>query len=378
MDTDLNETQLMLREAARSLLMTRYPAKMALQMANDNIGYPLELWQEISELGWPGLVFPSNYGGEDGSFLDLTVLLEETGRAMLPAPLLSTVVLAGLPILHAGSEKQKNESLPPLCKGKLKATMALTESEIGYSSSAIKMRAKQDGHDFILSGIKMFVPDAHVADIILCVARTSGETDSDRGITVFIVDCKAEGLERRLLKTFDGFKQAEVIFNNVRVPGTSALGKVGQGWKIVRDTVDLAAVAKSAEMLGGAEAILARTIDYAKIRHQFDQPIGAFQAVQHRTADMKVDVDAMRLITYQAAWMLSEGIPCRKEISMAKAWNSDAFKRVAMSGIRTHGGVAFMEDHDVSLHYRRAMTSEFSYGDADFHRILVLQEILDE
>ena len=372
MDIDLSEEQEMLKKMARDFLADKCPGTLVREMMEDERGYPPDLWREIADLGWLGLMFPGNYGGEDFNFLDLSVLLEEMGRVSFPGPFFSTVVLGGLPILRMGTEEQKKEFLPKICKGDLLATLALTEAEPSFNSSGVKMKATADGDDFILSGTKMFVPDAHIADLLVCVARTGQAGESDQGITVFLVDGKSPGLERNLLQVVDGSKQCEVIFKDVRVPKKAVLGEVGKGWADIERVLKLAAVAKCAEMLGGAQRMLDMAIQYAKEeRKQFGSFIGSFQAIQHHCANMATDVDGIRMTTYQAAWMLSENLPCNREVSIAKAWASDAFKRVTILGVRVHGGIGFMEDHDASILYRKARTDEFSFGDADFHRDII-------
>jgi alkylation response protein AidB-like acyl-CoA dehydrogenase len=274
-----------------------------------------------------------------------------------------------------GTDEQKKEFLPKLCKGDLLATLALTEADASFDPSAVTLKAIPDNDSFILSGSKLFVPDAHIADLLICVARTSPAGEPDQGITVFLVNGKSPGLERNLLTTVDGSKQCEVIFKEARVSKNAVLGEADAGWEAIERILALAAVAKCAEMLGGAQRVLAMAIQYSKERQQFGRFIGTFQAIQHHCANMATDVDGMRLTTYQAAWMLSESLPCKKEVSIAKAWASDAFKRVTCLGVRVHGGVGFMEDHDVSIFYRKARTDEFSFGDADFHRNIVSQEL---
>ncbi len=375
MDIDLSEEQEMLRKMARDFLADKCPGTLVREMMEDERGYPPELWREIADLGWLGLVFPSDYGGEDFNFLELAILLEEMGRVSFPGPFFSTVVLGGLPILHMGTDEQKKEFLPKLCRGDLLATLALTEADASFDPSAVTLKAIPDNDSFILSGSKLFVPDAHIADLLICVARTSPAGEPDQGITVFLVNGKSPGLERNLLTTVDGSKQCEVIFKEARVSKNAVLGEADAGWEAIERILALAAVAKCAEMLGGAQRVLDMAIQYSKERQQFGRFIGTFQAIQHHCANMATDVDGMRLTTYQAAWMLSESLPCKKEVSMAKAWASDAFKRVTFLGLRVHGGVGFMEDHDVSIFYRKARTDEFSFGDADFHRNIVSHEL---
>jgi len=377
MDIDLNEQQEMLRRIARDFLADKCPVSAVRKIieAEDEADYPPNLWREITDLGWLGLPFPSEYGGEGGSYLDLVVLLEEMGRVCFPSPFFSTVVLGGLSILHIGNDEQKREFLPKICKGKLFVTLALTEPDIRFESSGVTLEAAADKGDFILSGTKLFIPDTHLADFIICVARTNKSENPEDGLTLFLVNTKSEGIEYYPLKTLDGGKQSEVVFKKVKVPAVYVLGEVDKGWAAALKVLKHAAVAKCAEMLGGAQMVVEMTAQHAKDRHQFGQPIGAFQVIQHLCADMLTDVDTMRLITYEAAWMLSEGIPCTKIVAMTKAWSSNVYKRVVLSGLRIHGGIGFQEEHDMSLFYKKAQLNEFSFGDADFHREVIAQEL---
>jgi len=369
MDFGLSEGQKMLKQTARDFLVAECPSSLVKEMASDDRGYTAEMWRKMAELGWMGLAFPVEYGGTGGSFLDLAVLLGEMGRACLPGPFFSTVVLGGMTILELGNEKQKQELLPMIAKGELIITLALTEPGGSYSTSEMTVAATADGDNYIISGTKLFVPDAHIADYIICAAKTA------KGVTLFLVDSKSPGISYSLLKTIAGDKQCEVVFNKVKVPQDNILGDLGQGWIQLQSILRRASIAKCAEMVGGAQQVLEMTIDYVKQRVQFGQPIGAFQAIQHHCANMATDVETSKFITYQAAWRLSEGLPCNQEAAMAKAWVSDAYRRVTLLGHQCIGGIGFMEDHDLPLYSKRAMGAETAFGDADFHREVVAQEL---
>jgi len=369
MDYGLNEEQEMLKKIARDFLTAECPKSLAREMAKDDRGYTPELWHKMAELGWIGLAFPEKYGGGGGSFLDLTVLLEEMGRACLPGPFFSTVVLGGMTILEAGNEVQKQELLPKIGEGNLIVTLALTEPGGGYNADKITMEAIASGDNYIISGIKLFVFNAHIADYIICVSKTKD------GTTLFLVEGKSPGINHTLLKTIAGDKQCEVAFDKVSVPKQNVLGEVGKGQIQLQEVLCKAAVAKCAEMVGGAQQTLEMTVDYVKQRIQFGQPIGAFQAVQHHCANMVTYIDTSRFLSYKAAWMLSEGLPCGKEVAMAKAWASDAYRQVTLLGHQCIGGVALVEDHDLPLYSKRAKAAEVAFGDAEFHREVVAQEL---
>ncbi|GAG98474.1 unnamed protein product, partial [marine sediment metagenome] len=290
---------------------------MVKEIEESELGYSPELWKEVAGLGWMGLAFPEKYGGSDMSFLDLAILLEEMGRACLPGPYFSTVVLGGLTILDIGSEEQKQEYLPKIASGEAIFTLALTEPSASYDATSIETKAIADKDGYIINGTKLFVPDANVAHYMLVVARTEAKSKAEEGITIFIVDAKSPGISHTVLKTIANDKLCEVVFDQLKVPKENILGELNQGWKEVQKIIQRAAVAKCCEMVGCIQQALDMTVDYAKERKQYDRPIGSFQVIQHYCADMATDVDGTRLSTYQAAWMLSEGLPCTQEVAIA-------------------------------------------------------------
>ena len=375
MDLVLAEEQEMLKKAAHDFLVDKCPKTLVREMEEDEKGYSPQLWQEMAELGWIGLVFPENYGGGDMSFLDLSVLLEETGRACLPGPFFSTVILGGLPILDVGSDEQKQEYLPKIASGKAIFTMALTEPSAGYDAASVKVQATADNDGYIINGTKLFVPDAHIADYMLCVARTSDTAKAEDGITIFIVDAKSPGISCTVLKTIAKDKQCEVVFDQVKVPKENILGKLNEGWGEVQKIIERTAVAKCCEMVGGMQAVLDMTVEYAKQRVQFDVAIGTFQAIQHHCANILIDVDSSKVITYEAAWRLSNGLPGSREAAMAKAWVSDAYRRIVTLATQAHGGTGIIEDHDMPLYFRRAKAGELAFGDTRLHRKTVAHEL---
>ncbi len=367
----LTEEQEMLKKTARDFLADKCPKKFVKQMEESETGYSAELWQEMAELGWMGLVFPDKYGGGDMSFLDLAVLLEEMGRACLPDPFFSTVVLGGLSILDFGSEEQKQEYLPGLIRGEKILTLALSEPGYhNYDASAVKVEATPDDGSYIIKGTKLFVPDAHIADHLLCVARTRPD-----GVTIFLADAKSPKIKCTVLNTIAGDKLCEVVFNQMPVPKANILGQPGQAGSAVQKIIERAAVGKCCEMVGNIQQVLEMTIDYAKERKQFDRPIGSFQAIQHYCADMATDVDGVRFSTYQAAWMLSEGLPCSKEVAIAKAWAGEASQRVLSLAHQIHGAIGVTMEHDLHFYTRRAKAGELAFGDANFYREIVAKEM---
>ncbi len=375
MDLALTEEQEMLRTAGRDFLAEKLPKTMVKEIEESEKGYSPEMWKEMAGLGWMGLAFPEKYGGADMSFLDLAVLLEETGRACLPGPYFSTVILGGFPILDTGSEEQKQEYLPRIASGELIFTLALTEPDARYDADAITVEAVAEGDSYTLNGTKLFVPDAGVADYMLVVARTDKKAKPEDGITIFIVDARSPGISNTVLKTIANDKLCEVVFDGVKVPKENILGQLNQGWSEVRKIMARAAAAKCCEMVGCIQAALDMTVDYAKERKQFDRPIGSFQVIQHYCVDMFTDVESTRLSAYQAAWMMSEDLPCTEEIAIAKAWAGQACQRVLALAHQIHGAIGCTIDHDLQYYTRRAKAAEVTFGDAEFYRQVVAQEM---
>lgn len=364
MDFGLNEEQTMLQKSARDFLSNEYSDKMLKEMAKDPRGYKPELWNKMAELGWMALSIPEEYGGI-GDFIDLTLVLQEMGRAGLVSPFFSTLALGASTINQAGSDSQKQQYLPAIAEGKKVITLALLETSTRFAQEAVKIRASLQGDSYILQGQKMFVPDANSADYIICAARTRDAAVP--GITLFMMDACTPGLTCNLLDTITPDKQCELVFKDVKAGKDCIVGQVDQGWTYLEKTWDKAAVAACASMVGGMERVLELTVAYAKDRNAFGHPIGAFQSVQHRCADMLVDTDTSRVITYQAAWKINEGLPAEREIQIAKSWVSQAYKRVVNSAHQVHGAIGFTEDHVLHWFTRRARAQEFSYGDVNYH-----------
>ncbi len=374
MDLGLDEQQELLKNFARDFLEKECPEKLVRDMEEDEKGYSPELWQKMAQQGWMGLIIPEEYGGTGMNLCELVVLLEEFGRALVPGPFISTVVLGGVPVMEAGTAEQKQQFLPKIAAGELIMTMALTEPSAKWTADGVALEAKKEGGDYVLNGTKLFVPDAHVTDYMVVVARTGGKGED--GITLPLVDSKSPGIKFELLKTIAADKQCEVTFENVKVPAVNVLGQEGKGWPIVERVTKVATVAACAYLVGLSQMDFDVTLNYAKERVQFGRPIGSFQAIQHKLADAVIDVDGSRFITYKAAWSLQEGEPdADLMISMAKAWTSDASRRVVAHGQQIHGGIGFTKEYKIQLYFRRQKWMELMWGDADYHRELVAQAL---
>jgi alkylation response protein AidB-like acyl-CoA dehydrogenase len=378
MDFGFSEEQEMLRQSAHQFLETECAMTYVRKMMEDDTGYSEDQWKKMADLGWMGLIFPEQYGGSGLNMSDLVVVLEEMGRVVMPGPFFATVLLGGLALDLGGSEAQKQRYLPDLCTGKLKTTLTQVEDSGRWDAEGIQLRAKKGRAGYALSGTKLFVHDAHNADLLVVPACT-GRKSAD-GITLFLVDARQKGVKTTLLKTMDQTRKlCEVTFDNVKVGADAILGGVGKGWALLDRVVDSAKVALCAEICGGAQRVLEMSVEYAKMREQFGRPIGSFQAIQHKCANMMVQSESAKSATYYAAWAVANDAPdAHLAACMAKAYCSEAYRSVTAEGIQIHGGIGFTWEHDLHLYFKRAKGSEVTFGDATWNRELVAREVLDK
>ncbi|MBM4444614.1 MAG: acyl-CoA dehydrogenase [Chloroflexi bacterium] len=377
MNFALSDEQELLRKEARNFLETECPKSLVRQLESSDLGYSPELWRKMADLGWLGLIVPEEYGGVGGSLMDLAVLFEEVGRAALPGPLFSTVVLGALPVLEAGNEEQKRHFLPRVARGEAMLTMALTEPEADYRPGWYRTRAVRRRSRLTLSGTKLFVQNAHIADYLLVVARTGRTGSAAAGVSIIMVARDTPGMGRHPLVTIAGDRQFEATFDRVPASISDILGELHNGWPAVEKTMRQAAAIRCVEMVGVAQKAMEMTSSYAGTRIQFERPIGSFQAVQHRLADMMTDVEGARWLSYQAVWRLSRGLPAEKEVAMAKSWTSDACLRVTSGAQHIHGGVGMDLDYDLHYYFRWAKALELDLGAAPTHRAAAEPAILD-
>ena len=378
MDLGLTEIQQMLKTSAQDFLSRECPLTLVREMEEDPRGFTEELWRQMINLGWTGVAFPEQYGGTGGNFADLGVLLEEIGRSLAPAPFFSTVVLGGMTVLDAGSDAQKDDLISRICAGTIIMTMAVPEAAAAYEPWDIQAAASQQGGGYEITGTKLFVPDAAVADMIIVAARTSSGQDPADGISLFLVPSGTAGLTITPMQSVGNERVFEVSLDKVNVPADSVLGAVDEAWPIIERSIQRATAAQCIQMLGGAEAVLDMTVEYAKGRTQFGRAIGTFQAVQHHCARMATDVEGSKGVAFQAVWRLSEGLPAKKEVAMAKAWIGPAYRRVCATAHQCHGAIGFTKEHDLQLYTRRAKVHELTYGDTNHHKEIALQRIDDE
>jgi alkylation response protein AidB-like acyl-CoA dehydrogenase len=364
-----SEEQEELRRTVRSFLEQKSPESEVRRLMETTEGYDPSVWKQMGEqLGLQGLAIPEEFGGSGYSYVELGVVLEEMGRALLCAPYFSTVVLAANTLLHCGDESAQKEYLPGIASGETIATLAFTEPSGRWDADGIQMTASGSGDSWTLDGEKMFVIDGHTADLLLVAARTGA------GISLFAVRADASGVTRTPLSTMDQTrKQAKVEFS-----GTPArlIGADGAGWDTLDRVLDLAAVGLAAEQVGGAQKCLEMSVEYAKVRVQFGRPIGSFQAIKHKCADMLLEVESAKSAAYYAMWAASE---LNDELpvvaSLAKAYCSDAYFHAAAENIQIHGGIGFTWEHPAHLYFKRAKSSELLLGDPTYHRELLAQRI---
>ena len=373
MDLALSEQQQLLQRTAREFLEAECPIPLVREMERTEEGFSAPLWKKMADLGWLGLAIPSEFDGAGGSLIDQEVLFEEIGRALVPGPLLPSCVLATQILLRASSQNQKIDLLPPMARGEIIVTTVLSEPETGPGSAGLGLQAVGDGSGYLLEGARLFVPYAHVADYILCTAETDSSSGTSRpsgaggGATLFLVDTTTAGVKTDLLESVAGYKQHEVVYDQVRVQEDAVLGRVGGGYDYLAEAEEWATVVQCGEIVGRSEKVLELVVEYSKNRVQFGRPIGTFQAVQHKCADLRVAVDGARLVTRQAAWKLTEGLPCSEDVSMAKACAGSLSRLAAATGHGIFAGIAFTVEHDMQLYTMRSKIAEANLGDTGYH-----------
>ena len=363
-----------LRRVVRRFLEDKSPPAEVRRLMETPEGYDRAVWEQLAqELGLPAVHIPEQYGGQGFSFAELGIVLEEMGRALLCAPYFASIALAANAILNAATETRKKELLPGIASGETVATLALSEPNGRWDAAGVGLTATPEDGAFRLDGVKTFVLDGHTADLIVVVARAPGSSGED-GVAFFTVPGDADGLERRLLATVDATrKQARLEFSGVRA---ELLGDLDAGGPALAKTLDQAAVALSSEMVGGAQKVLETSVDYAKERMQFGRPIGSFQAIKHKCADMLVEIELAKSAAYYAAAAAAEGdeeLPALA--ALAKGLASDAYRNAAAENIQIHGGVGFTWDNDAHLYFKRAKSSEVFLGDPTYHRELLAQRL---
>ncbi|MDO9460710.1 MAG: acyl-CoA dehydrogenase family protein [Alphaproteobacteria bacterium] len=360
------------RTMLRRFLTERSPTTEIRRLMATDEGWERDSWRRLnSDLGLSGVHIPEAYGGQGFGFVELAIVLEEMGRALLCGPYFSSVVLAANAILNAGTEDQKQALLPAIAAGETVAALAFSEVNGRWDSSGVAVTAAPSGGGYKLDGVKSFVLDGHTADLIVVLARKPG-TSGDEGLSFFTMRGDAKGLERRLLKSVDATRKlAMLTFNGVQA---ELLGDAGGAAAPFARTLDQAAVCLANEMVGGADQLRQSALDYVKMRMQFGRPIASFQAIKHKCADMLVEVELAKSAAYYAAEAAAEDAADLPAIaSLAKACAADAFMQTARETIQLHGGIGFTWDNDTHLWFKRAKSSEVFLGSPTYHRELLMQ-----
>jgi len=367
MDFSFTEEQQMLRDTARRFLDDKAPTEVVRSLMETDEGFDSGLWSDIATQGWQAMAIPEDRGGAGFTFLEMAILMEEMGRTLFPAPYLSSIVLGADLVMTVATDEQQKEILPDVAAGETRLALAHLEASGRWDEEGIQMEARSDGSDLVLDGTKTFVLDGHTAHRLLVPVRTAA------GVSIVVVDADAGGVERRRLETMDMTrKQAEVSFDGVRVPSSAVLGEPGAGWPALEQTLRRAAVALAYEQVGGAQRCMEMSVDYAKVRVQFGRPIGSFQAIKHKCADMLVQVESAKSAAYHAGWAATADPAELAVVShLAKSYCSEAFFFCAAENIQIHGGIGFTWEHDAHLYFKRAKTDELLFGSPAYHRGLL-------
>jgi alkylation response protein AidB-like acyl-CoA dehydrogenase len=373
MQFGLTETQQTLKNTVRKFLAAECPMSEVRKLMETATAFDPALWRKIAEQGWTGMILPEEHGGFGMGMVEMAAALEEMGRALLPGPFFSTILMAGPLLEGASNEGAKQKYLSAISSGEARATVALLEDSASWSPDSIRMQAKSSGAKYTLEGRKLFVWDAAAADFLVVAAKLNGE------LALVLVPAKTGGLRITALPAMDSTRKLyEVALDAVSVPRESLLAEGKPARAALDRMLNIATVGLVAEMTGGMQRLLDMTVEYAKTRKQFGRPIGQFQAVQHLCADMLVYTESARSSAYYAAWAIQEGVPeAPLAVSVAKAYASDAYREVGNRAIQVHGGMGFTWENDAHLFYRRAKASEVAFGDASYHRERIAKLVID-
>jgi len=365
----LTEEQSMLRDSARGLISDKAPVShlRALRDSKDATGFSRELWKSFAEMGFSGLLVPEEFGGSGLGCVEAGVIMEEIGRTLMPSPFLSTGVLAASALLRGGSAAQKAEYLPKISAGSLLATLAVDEGT-KHRPLQTAMQAIRAGNGFRLTGAKALVVDGHTADLLIVAARTSGAAGEAKGISLFLVNPKARGVATERTVMVDAHNAARIEFDNVEVDADSVLGEVDAGGALLENLLNIGRGAVASEMVGLSEEVFGRTVTYLKERKQFGRLIGEFQALQHRAAELYIDIEISRAAVLKALQALDADIDkAAAAVAVAKAKAGTTATRAVQEGVQMHGGMGMTDQFDIGFFMKRARVCEELFGDANFH-----------
>lgn len=371
MNLSLTSEQEALQKEARDFLSRECPWTLVKEIDASESGFSAKLWRKIAAKGWLGLPLPKKYGGGGNSLTDTGVLYEEMGRALLPGPYFSSTMLCGQIILEGGTESQKAELIPAIAKGEKILALAFTEPDYGWGAECTHLSATPNNGGFVLNGTKRFVHDAHIADQIICVARTRETSNPEEGLTLFLVDKDSPGLSYRNLPGFVGEKQNELTFNSVKVPSSSIIGGTNRGWAILNKPLARATAVLCAYMVGGCQHVFEMTVDYSRTRMAFGVNIGRFQWIQTYVINQANDLESARWTMYEALFELDAGKPELEQAigaSLTKAVTSDAYYEVCSNAHEVHAGRGIQLDYPLYLYTKKARVLYSYLGDPFYHR----------
>ncbi len=371
MDLDLSEEQQMIVDMTRSMLEEHSTTEVVREMEDDPKGYPDALWKQFGELGLGGILIPESHGGGGMSLFEAALVYEELGRAMAPVPHFESCVMSANVLLEAGSEAQKEAWLPKIASGDAILTPAWLEPDRGYGPAGIALRARTDGDDFVLSGVKRHVGYASSADRMIVLAR------SDAGVDLFLVDPTAAGVKLTHILAQGRDPQYRVDFTDVRVSASERIGEAGSGWDTWNSVMHDGIILIAAWAIGGATRCLEETVEYSKERVQFDKPIGSFQSLSHYMADASTKIDGGRVLAYEAAWNRAQGRSIARFAPMAKLFCCETYRETTRVCAQIWGGVAFTIEYDQQMYFRRAKQAQLSWWDTAYLEELVAADVLD-
>lgn len=366
----LNEEQTMLRDAAKSWVQEKSPVTAFRKMRDSGVelGYDADAWNEMAEMGWAGVIIPEEYGGSDFGYLSMGLILEETGRTLTASPLLASALATASALVLGGSDAQKSEWLPKIAGGEVVGALAVDEGA-HHAPEKVALKAEKSGSGYKLTGAKSFVLEGLAAGLLVVSARTSGKPGDTDGITLFLVPGDAKGVSRKRLHLADSRGAANITFDGVEVGADAVLGEVDKGYALLEKTLDRARAGLCAEMLGSAVQAFEVTLDYLKVRVQFGQVIGSFQALQHRAAKMFTDLELARSAVEAALQAIDSNTPDVPElVSLAKAKMGDVFHLVSNEMVQMHGGIGMTDAHDAGFYMKRARAAEAAFGNQAYHR----------
>jgi alkylation response protein AidB-like acyl-CoA dehydrogenase len=365
----LSEEQSMLRDSARGLISDKAPVSHLRQLrdTNDATGFSRDLWKTFAEMGFSGLLVPESFGGSGLGCVEAGVVMEEIGRSLMPSPFLSTAVLAASALSRAGSAAQKSEHLPKISAGTLLAALAIDEGA-KHRPLRTKMQAARSGNGFRLNGAKAFVVDGHAADLLIVAARTAGAAGEREGLTLFLVDPKSKGIETERTTMVDSHNAARITFEDVAVNADSVLGEVDQGYPLLEGVLNIGRGAVAAEMVGLSEEVFGRTVEYLKERKQFGKRIGEFQALQHRAAQLYIEIEITRAAVLKALQSLDGDFETAgAAVAVAKARAGSTATLAVQEGVQMHGGMGMTDQFDIGFFMKRARVCQELFGDSNFH-----------